>query len=103
MPVSGPRETGRRLSRPHTAGYSHRTALAAPVVEAKEKLVNDRHPSGTMTTPTPASAAESSHYGSYGTQEAQDGDFTTYGGYDATGFDATGTPGTAGAHATGSF
>ncbi|WP_069762927.1 M23 family metallopeptidase [Streptomyces sp. LUP47B] len=56
-----------------------------------------------MTTPTPASDADSSHYASYGTQEAQYGDFTTYGGYDATGFDATGTTGTAGAHATGSF
>ncbi|MBO1335129.1 peptidoglycan DD-metalloendopeptidase family protein [Streptomyces sp. VRA16 Mangrove soil] len=35
------------MSCPRTAGYSRRTALAAPVVEAKEKLVNDRHPSGT--------------------------------------------------------
>ncbi|MFG2458850.1 M23 family metallopeptidase [Streptomyces sp. NPDC048523] len=49
-----------------------------------------------MTTPAPASDADSS----YGTQEAQYGDFTTYGGYDATGFDA---PGTTGAHATGTF
>ncbi|MFK4101442.1 M23 family metallopeptidase [Streptomyces sp. NPDC019531] len=53
-----------------------------------------------MTTPAPASDAESSHYASYGTQEAQYGDFTTCGAYDATGFDATGT---IGAHATGSF
>jgi murein DD-endopeptidase MepM/ murein hydrolase activator NlpD len=53
-----------------------------------------------MTTPAPASDADSSHYASYGTQEAQYGDFTTYGGYDATGFDTTGT---SGAHATGSF
>ncbi len=50
MPVSCTRETNGRLSRPHTAGYSHRTALPAPVVEAKEKLVNDRHPSGTATS-----------------------------------------------------
>ncbi|MET7731022.1 M23 family metallopeptidase [Streptomyces sp. NPDC005402] len=53
-----------------------------------------------MTTPAPASDAESSHYASYGTQEAQYGDLTTYGGYDATGFDATGATG---AHATGTF
>ena len=33
--------------------------LWAPVVEAKEKLVNDRHPSGTPTTPAPASDAAS--------------------------------------------
>ncbi|MFI6930053.1 M23 family metallopeptidase [Streptomyces sp. NPDC050287] len=52
--------------------------------------MNDRHPSGSTTTPAPASDAVSAHYASYGTQEAQYGDFTTYGGYDATGFDATG-------------
>ncbi|WP_436947703.1 M23 family metallopeptidase [Streptomyces sp. SudanB52_2052] len=104
MPVSCARETCRRLSCPRTAGYSRRTALAAPVVEAKEKLVNDRHPSGTMT-PAPASDAASAHYASYGTQEAQYGDFTTYGDYAATGFD----PGTDGSgfnatgHATASF
>ena len=70
MPVSCARETCGRLSRPRTAGYSRRTALAAPVVEAKEKLVNDRHPSGTMT-PAPASDASSAHYASYGSQEAR--------------------------------
>ncbi|WP_079105139.1 peptidoglycan DD-metalloendopeptidase family protein [Streptomyces prasinopilosus] len=89
MPVSCARETCRRLSRPHTAGYSRRTALAAPVVEAKEKLVNDRHPSGTMA-PAPASDTSSAHYASYGTPEAQYGDFTLYGGYDATGSALTG-------------
>ncbi|MEU1936165.1 M23 family metallopeptidase [Streptomyces coeruleorubidus] len=99
MPVSCARETCRRLSCPRTAGYSRRTALAAPVVEAKEKLVNDRHPSGTMT-PAPASDADSAHYASYGTQEAQYGDFTTYGDHAATGFDTTGTDG-AGFAATG--
>ncbi|MFJ9730202.1 M23 family metallopeptidase [Streptomyces sp. NPDC101171] len=57
--------------------------------------MNDRHPSGTMTTPTPASDASTGHY-AYGTQEAQYDDLTTYGGYDATGF----TAGTAG---TGAF
>ena len=57
--------------------------------------MNDRHPSGNMT-PAPASDAASAHYASYGTQEAQYGDFTTYGDYAATGFDATG-------HATASF
>ncbi|MFJ9661827.1 M23 family metallopeptidase [Streptomyces griseoflavus] len=100
MPVSCAAETWGRLSRPHTAGYSRRTALPAPVVEAKEKLVNDRHPSGTMT-PAPASDADSAPYASYGTQEAQYGDFTAYGGYDTAGYDAThyGT----GAHTTGGF
>ncbi|ALV34030.1 M23 family metallopeptidase [Streptomyces sp. CdTB01] len=58
--------------------------------------MNDRHPSGTMTTPAPASDAASAHYASYGTQEAQYGDFTTYGGYDASGFPT-------GAHATATF
>ncbi|MER8008405.1 M23 family metallopeptidase [Streptomyces sp. NPDC094149] len=58
--------------------------------------MNDRHPSGTMTTPTPASDAAPAHYASYGNQEAQYGDFTTYGGYEATGFQT-------GAHATTAF
>ncbi|MFI8088115.1 peptidoglycan DD-metalloendopeptidase family protein [Streptomyces sp. NPDC086080] len=100
MPVSCARETSGRLSCPRTAGYSRRTALPAPVVEAKEKLVNDRHPSGTMA-PAPASDADEAPYASYGTQEAQYGDFTTYGGYDATGFAAThyGT----GGHSTATF
>ncbi|MFJ4975949.1 M23 family metallopeptidase [Streptomyces coeruleorubidus] len=105
MPVSCARETCRRLSCPRTAGYSRRTALAAPVVEAKEKLVNDRHPSGTIT-PAPASDADSAHYASYGTQEAQYGDFTTYSDHAATGFDATGTDGTgfaATGHTTATF
>lgn len=61
--------------------------------------------------PAPASEAASAHYASYGTQEAQYGDFTTYGDYAATGFDATGahTTGTDGAgfdatgHTTASF
>ncbi|MFE9772505.1 M23 family metallopeptidase [Streptomyces sp. NPDC005931] len=61
--------------------------------------MNDRHPSGTMA-PAPASDAASAHYASYGTQEAPYGDFTTYGGYDATGFATTGF-GTG--HTTGSF
>ena len=49
-----------------------------------------------MTTPAPASEAASAHYASYGTQEAQYGDFTTYGGYDASGFPT-------GGHATSTF
>ncbi|PPS78049.1 MULTISPECIES: M23 family metallopeptidase [Streptomyces] len=61
--------------------------------------MNDRHPSGTMT-PAPASDAASAHYASYNTQEAQYGDFTTYGDHTATGFDATGTTAT-GTHGTG--
>ncbi|MGW2703492.1 M23 family metallopeptidase [Streptomyces sp. NPDC001340] len=49
--------------------------------------MNDRHPSGTMTTPAPASDASAAHYAQYyGVQEAQYDDLTTYGGYDATGF-----------------
>ncbi len=50
--------------------------------------------------PAPASDAASAPYASYGAQEAPYGGFTTYGGYDATGFDAThfGT-----GHTTGSF
>ncbi|MEV6959163.1 M23 family metallopeptidase [Streptomyces sp. NPDC051207] len=102
MPVSCDRETCRRLSCPRTAGYSRRTALAAPVVEAKEKLVNDRHPSGTMTTPAPASDAASAHYASYGTPEVPYDDFTTYGACDATAF-GTAPAFDPGAHATTSF
>ncbi|KMS66867.1 peptidase M23 [Streptomyces viridochromogenes] len=58
--------------------------------------MNDRHPSGTMTSPTTASDATSAHYASYGAQEAQYGDSTTYGTYDAPGFGAAG-------HATTTF
>ncbi|MEU9383232.1 M23 family metallopeptidase [Streptomyces sp. NPDC048279] len=47
--------------------------------------MNDRHPSGTMTTPAPASDAGQAHYAPYGTQEAQYGDFTTYGDHTTTG------------------
>ncbi|MFI9807737.1 peptidoglycan DD-metalloendopeptidase family protein [Streptomyces sp. NPDC052301] len=47
--------------------------------------MNDRHPSGIMTTPAPASDASSAHYAPYGTAEARYDDFTTYGGYDTTG------------------
>ncbi|MEU3733947.1 M23 family metallopeptidase [Streptomyces sp. NPDC033538] len=48
--------------------------------------MNDRHPSGTTTTPAPASDADPAQYASYGTGEAQYGDLTTYGAYDTTGF-----------------
>ncbi|MFC7986434.1 M23 family metallopeptidase [Streptomyces sp. NPDC057336] len=48
--------------------------------------MNDRHPSGTMTTPASASDADPTQYASYGTGEAQYGDLTTYGGYGTTGF-----------------
>ncbi|WP_062640448.1 M23 family metallopeptidase [Streptomyces maremycinicus] len=58
--------------------------------------MNDRHPSGIMTTPTPASDAASAHYASYGTQEAQYDGFTTYQRYETGAFDA-------GAHAGGHF
>ncbi|MFC7885320.1 peptidoglycan DD-metalloendopeptidase family protein [Streptomyces sp. NPDC057376] len=56
--------------------------------------MNDRHPSGTMTTPAPASDADPAQYASYGTGEAQYGDLTTYGGYGTTGF-STGATATA--------
>ncbi|MFH8442850.1 peptidoglycan DD-metalloendopeptidase family protein [Streptomyces sp. NPDC018026] len=53
--------------------------------------MNDRHPSGTRTTPASASDAASAHYASYGTGEAQYGDLTTYGGgYASTGFSTGG-------------
>ncbi|MEU9408644.1 peptidoglycan DD-metalloendopeptidase family protein [Streptomyces sp. NPDC048281] len=54
--------------------------------------MNDRHPSGTMTTPAPASDADPAHYAPYGTQEAQYGDFTTYGDHTATGTAFHGDP-----------
>ncbi|MEU5364735.1 M23 family metallopeptidase [Streptomyces sp. NPDC005925] len=63
--------------------------------------MNDRHPSGTMTTPAPASDAASADYASYGTPENQYGDFTTYDAYDATAFGAASYD--PGAHATTSF
>jgi murein DD-endopeptidase MepM/ murein hydrolase activator NlpD len=74
-------------------------------------LVNDRHPSGTATPPAPAPEAASAHYASHGEQGVQYGDFTTYDGYSATGFDANapgmyGTTGgydTTGAYATTTF
>ncbi|MER5854249.1 peptidoglycan DD-metalloendopeptidase family protein [Streptomyces sp900105245] len=50
--------------------------------------MNDRHPSGTMTTPAPASDASAAHYAPYGTPEVAYDDVTTYGHYDATGFAA---------------
>ncbi|MFI2202368.1 M23 family metallopeptidase [Streptomyces sp. NPDC020192] len=61
--------------------------------------MNDPHPSGTMTTPAPASDASATRYdhAPYGTHEAPYGDFTTYGGYDATGF-APGHDGTGAFH-----
>jgi murein DD-endopeptidase MepM/ murein hydrolase activator NlpD len=65
-------------------------------------LVNDRHPSGIVTPPAPAPDAASAHYASYGHQGAQYGDFTTYDGYPATGFD-TGDAGGNSAYATASF
>ncbi|MEV1066761.1 M23 family metallopeptidase [Streptomyces sp. NPDC050263] len=58
--------------------------------------MNDRHPSGIMTTPAPASDPAASHYASYGTQEAQYDGFTTYPGHETGSYDA-------GTHATGHF
>ncbi|KUN08348.1 peptidase M23 [Streptomyces yokosukanensis] len=54
--------------------------------------MNDRHLSGTMTTPAPASDASAAHCAPYGSHEAPYGDLTTYGGYGTTGFpDGTGS------------
>ncbi|GHE10728.1 M23 family metallopeptidase [Streptomyces alanosinicus] len=54
--------------------------------------MNDRHPSGTMSPPAPASDASAAPYAPYGSHEAPYGDLTTYGGYGATGFpDGTGS------------
>lgn len=62
--------------------------------------MNDRPPSGIATPPAPASDAASTPYASsYGGQEAQYGDFTTYDGYPATGFET----GANAAYATGNF
>ncbi|MFJ2396161.1 peptidoglycan DD-metalloendopeptidase family protein [Streptomyces sp. NPDC087843] len=51
--------------------------------------MNDRHPSGTVTPPAPASDAASAPYASYAGQEVQYGDFTLYDGYNGTGAYAT--------------
>ncbi|MFI1027773.1 M23 family metallopeptidase [Streptomyces sp. NPDC020951] len=58
--------------------------------------MNDRHPSGIMTTPAPASDPAAAHYASYGAQEAQYDGFTTYPGYETGSYDT-------GAHGTGHF
>ncbi|GAA4809678.1 M23 family metallopeptidase [Streptomyces ziwulingensis] len=55
--------------------------------------MNDRHPSGTMTTPASASDADAAHYASYGTQEAAYGDFITHNGYDTTGYSSPSSTG----------
>ncbi|PIB09125.1 MULTISPECIES: M23 family metallopeptidase [Streptomyces] len=68
--------------------------------------MNDRHPPGTATPPASASDAATALYASYGGQEASYGDFTTYDGYAASGFD-TGASASAdmatGTYATTSF
>ena len=46
--------------------------------------MNDRHPSGTATSPAPASEPASASYATYGGQEAQYGEFTPYGDPSAT-------------------
>ncbi|MGW1889459.1 M23 family metallopeptidase [Streptomyces sp. NPDC002004] len=93
MPVSRKGETNGRLSRPRTAGYSRRTAPPLHTVEAKEKLVNDRHPSGTATPPAPSPDSASPLYASYDPQSVQQGGYTGYGydGQSAYGSYSTGT------------
>ncbi|MFI2430435.1 M23 family metallopeptidase [Streptomyces sp. NPDC018693] len=64
--------------------------------------MNDRHPSGTMTTPAPASEADSAPYASYGTQEAQYDGFTSYDtGYDTSAYPTAGAD--TGAYPTGTY
>ncbi len=67
--------------------------------------MNDRHPSGTASPPTPAPEATSAHYASHGQQGVRYGDFTRYDGHSAAGFDATATGAydTTGAYATTTF
>jgi len=73
--------------------------------------VNDRQPSGTATTPAPASDDASVPYAPYGAQGAAHGGFTTFGGHDphtgtTTAFAADtlpGAPAAGGAHTTGSW
>ncbi len=102
MPVSGEQETWRRLSRPRTAGYSRGTALPAHAVEAKEKLVNDRHPSETPA-PAPAPDADYAPYGSYDQQGAQHVGYPGYDGYSTGTFSTTGFNAPDGYDATGGF
>lgn len=103
MPGSGNKGTPRRLSLPVTGGYSHATALLrgtshspatqAPTAEAKEKLVNDRPPSGQypdagydgLTTTT---FAGDSSYVSYESQ-GQGVNYAAYGSYETGAYDTT--------------
>ncbi|MER5870982.1 M23 family metallopeptidase [Streptomyces sp. NPDC002044] len=103
MPGSGNTGTRRRLSLPVTGGYSHATALLrgtthspatqAPTAEAKEKLVNDRPPSGQypdlgydgLTTTT---FAGDSSYVSYETQ-GQGVNYAAYGSYETGTYDSS--------------
>ncbi|MER5474480.1 peptidoglycan DD-metalloendopeptidase family protein [Streptomyces sp. NPDC002685] len=65
--------------------------------------MNDRHPSGTVIPPAPASHDASALYAPYGAQEAQYGDFTAYGDYSATAFDSGANAATAGGYADTNF
>ncbi|WRZ91091.1 peptidoglycan DD-metalloendopeptidase family protein [Streptomyces sp. NBC_01007] len=65
--------------------------------------MNDRHPSGIVTPPAPASDAASALYAPYGAQEAQHGDFTAYGDYSATAFDSGENAATAGSYSGTDF
>ncbi|MXM69044.1 peptidoglycan DD-metalloendopeptidase family protein [Streptomyces sp. HUCO-GS316] len=66
--------------------------------------MNDRHPSGSLTTPAPASDAASAQYASYGGQEAQYGSFTTHGTYGTYATDGFGNAGyETGGHTTATF
>ena len=52
--------------------------------------MNDPHPSGTATAPSPASDAASTHYAPYGHQAGQYGEYTTYIDPSTNAFDAIG-------------
>jgi murein DD-endopeptidase MepM/ murein hydrolase activator NlpD len=59
-------------------------------------LVNDRHPSGTATSPAPASEAASASYAPYGGEEARYGEFTPYGDPSAASYPTAATTGASG-------
>ncbi|MFE5024927.1 M23 family metallopeptidase [Streptomyces sp. NPDC056656] len=66
--------------------------------------MNDRHPSGTQTSPAPAQDADYAPYAPYDQQSAQYGDYTGYDGYATGGFAADPLFGDLpGAQSTGSY
>ncbi|MFF3616817.1 M23 family metallopeptidase [Streptomyces sp. NPDC002580] len=62
--------------------------------------MNDRHPSGIVTPPAPASDADPALYAPYGAHEAQYGDVTAHGDYSAAAFGPGANTATADPYAT---